>query len=106
MGSASGAESPWEVVSRLVDVGGDTDTVGAVAGQIACPLLDPETVVEAFITFVALGRDPQSKSLQINNAAARRYFRRALLFAAADLNALREYPSLLDASYPPLTDRS
>lgn len=102
--SASGAQSPWEMVSRVVHVGGDTDTVGAVAGQVACPLLDPEAVVEAFIDFVALGHEPPTQSLQIANAAARRYFRRALLFAAGDLKRLSEYPSLLDAAYPTLTD--
>jgi len=101
--ASSGALSPWEAFSRVIYVGGDTDTIGAVAGQVACPLLDPEEVVEAFVDFAGLGPDPEALPLKIASLASRRYFRRALLFAAGDLEGLRECPSLLEVSYPPFT---
>mmetsp|Transcript_40888 Transcript_40888/g.117448 ORF Transcript_40888/g.117448 Transcript_40888/m.117448 type:complete len:589 (-) Transcript_40888:156-1922(-) len=102
--AASGARSPWEVVSRVIYVGGDTDTVGAVAGQVACPLLNESEVVDAFVDFVALGEKPETLALKIANAAARRYFWRALLFASGNLDEMRKRPSLLDDRYPPMDE--
>jgi len=101
--AASDVTSPWQAISRVLYVGGDTDTVGAVVGQVACPLLDPSEVVNTFIDFTALGPTPMESKLQLANAAARRYFRRALLFAAGDLQGLRKCPSLTDVNYPPFT---
>mmetsp|Transcript_9222 Transcript_9222/g.13612 ORF Transcript_9222/g.13612 Transcript_9222/m.13612 type:complete len:329 (+) Transcript_9222:3-989(+) len=104
--AASESTSPWEVISKVLYVGGDTDTIGAVAGQVACPLLDPEEVVAAYQSFVALdipeGATKEPK-LDVASAAARRYFQRALLFAAGKLSELKSTPSLLDVPYPPYT---
>lgn len=100
--SASEAQSPWEVFDRVIYVGGDTDTVGAVAGQVACPLLQPAEVVQLFVDIVALGR-PRAGPLQVVDAAARRYFGRSLLFAAGDLEGLRGNRSLLDPGYDGIT---
>ena len=47
-------------------MGGDTDTVGAVAGQIACPLLD---VNEVLTVFQQLGRT----LCRMNRTVIRRY---------------------------------
>eukprot|EP00927_Polykrikos_kofoidii_P023142 TRINITY_DN21404_c0_g2_i1.p1 TRINITY_DN21404_c0_g2~~TRINITY_DN21404_c0_g2_i1.p1 ORF type:complete len:584 (+),score=62.92 TRINITY_DN21404_c0_g2_i1:72-1754(+) len=105
--SAAGSRLPWEFMDRVIYVGGDTDTVGAVAGQITCPLLDSRDVLEAFAHFVALERSEcPDDSLAVANAAARRLVRRAILFASGDLASLLSSPSLLDPCYPPLVDES
>lgn len=101
--AASEAHSPWDFVSRVIWVGGDTDTVGAVAGQIACPLLDPAEVVDLFTQLTAMGANPATLELKAANAAARRYFARGILFARGDFDGLRKRPSLLDADYPTVT---
>lgn len=110
--SASDATEVWDVLIKVLDIGGDTDTVGAVAGQIAAPLLDPADVAGTFEDFVALA-GPAAQctrsadfGLKVANAAARRFFRRALLFAAGDLGTLRLYPSLVDPGYANLTDET
>lgn len=96
---ASKATSPWDWIEHVIYCGGDTDTVGAVAGQIVCPLLEPSAVVEAYTQVVALG-EPERQHLQVVNATARRFFHRALLFALGDLEAVLEWPSLVDPEYP------
>jgi len=108
---ASNASDPWDFLIRVIDVGGDTDTVGAVAGQIACPLLNPESVMNTFEEYVALERIAAEvrgtpHGLAVANAAARRFFRRALLFAAGEISTLVLYPSLVDPVYAHLTNES
>lgn len=97
------AKTTWAWISRLLYVGGDADTVGAVCGQIASPLLPQDDVCRAFRRFVAVAdcmqRRPCADAAQ---AAARRYFRRTLLFCAGHWERLARYPRLVDPSYPEL----
>ena len=79
-------------------MGGDTDTIGAVAGQIACPLLSADSVVDALKAYTALN-EVKNGPLRAAGASSRRLFRRAMLFAAEDYEALRGSLSLLDADY-------
>lgn len=127
--ASAGAASLWEAFDRVIYAGGDTDTVGACAGQIACPFFDPAEVVALYCDFAAccpsshadceeaqqaqenlrasLGWTSmpaaQLDLLVVANAAARRYFHRCLLFAAGDLEALEAYPSLLDPGFAGIT---
>lgn len=103
---AAGARSLTDAFARLVYVGGDADTVGAVMGQLMCPLLPASEVCEAFERFVAVGRvDWQgAPQMQVSNAAARRFFYRALLFCSSQWAKVVERPRLIDPAYPRLTD--
>lgn len=102
--AADSASKPWDYIDRIIYVGGDTDTVGAVAGQIAAPLLQSADVVADFQRFVALDSGRSSaRSLQVVNAAARRLFRRAIAFVAEDYGGLRQSLSATDPYYPELT---
>lgn len=104
--AAAGARDCWEWLERVLYVGGDADTIGAVAGQIACPLLEVDDVCASYGKFVALdeaGAMPPV-CMAVNHAAARRFFRRSVLFAAGRLEALLETPRLVDPAYEGLTD--
>ncbi|CAJ1450775.1 unnamed protein product [Effrenium voratum] len=87
---------------RVLYVGGDADTVGAVAGQIACPLLPLDDVVEAYKRAVAL-EEMTSKSAQVNQQAAKRFFQRSCLFVLADWPQLLQTPRLIDPAYEGFT---
>lgn len=105
---ATGVRTPWELVDRVIYVGGDSDTVGAVAGQIACAMLPEAAVVEAFDTVVGL----RSTSITAENetavtmarAAADRYRDRVKLFVKGDLRTLHVTPSMIDSEYPDVTN--
>ena len=104
---ATGVQTPWEMVDRVIYVGGDSDTVGAVAGQIACAMLPESAVMEAFDTAVGL----LSTSITAENrtvvtmarAAAARYRHRVKLFVKGELETLHATPSMIDPEYPDLT---
>ena len=80
---ATATESCVDWLRRVLYVGGDADTVGAVAGwrrvhqgrwwpgQIACPLLTLEEVLAVYQRAVAV-------AMPVNCAAARRYAYRQL----------------------------
>lgn len=97
--ASTGATKVEDMLDRVIYVGGDADTVGAVAGQVACPLLEPAAVLQAVKDYVGLGEDIDQGPLRAATAAARRYARRAIQFAAEDYHSLRRHPSLLDADY-------
>lgn len=100
-----GAKTTWDWLARVVYVGGDSDTIGAVCGQLACPLLPAGDVIAAFRLFAALGDCPRrAPCADVAEAAMRRYFCRALLFSAGHWRELAARPRLADASYPGLTD--
>jgi hypothetical protein len=97
--AAAGATEPWAAFDRCLYVGGDTDTVGAVVGQLACPLFSVHDVLTAYEFFVGLGTEPRSGNLRVANMAARRFLRRAISFAAGDFDAIRDWYSLADPGY-------
>jgi len=119
---AASCVDPFDALDNVLYVGGDSDTVGAVAGQLACGLLPEATVLDAYYAVVALGEgggesDESDGSdgsgrggsgsephEQVARAAASRYMERARLYAMGDLEALRATPSLIDVEYPSLTD--
>jgi len=101
-----GATSVWDWAGRMLYVGGDSDTIGAVCGQIACPLLGEARVCQAFHHFVAVGDCVRRPCAEVAAAAARRYFRRALLFSAGYWRQLAAEPRLVETTYPGLTDRA
>jgi len=102
------------VLERCVYVGGDTDTVGAVAGQLAGPLLAWEDVCSSYRRFVGLDGSclpPNSADFfkeakrpnfcfYIAGAAARRYFYRACLFASLDWRGLEARLPMNNPMYP------
>ncbi|CAL1171763.1 unnamed protein product [Cladocopium goreaui] len=94
---ATASQSCVEWLQRMLYVGGDTDTVGAVAGQIACPLLDLNDVVTVYQDCVALDAAP------VNAAAARRFAYRSCLFVANNWTPLQHCPRLVDPSYEGIT---
>eukprot|EP01065_Artemidia_motanka_P014333 TRINITY_DN18296_c0_g1_i1.p1 TRINITY_DN18296_c0_g1~~TRINITY_DN18296_c0_g1_i1.p1 ORF type:complete len:650 (+),score=200.97 TRINITY_DN18296_c0_g1_i1:75-2024(+) len=98
---SAGARSSWDWMSRLLYVGGDADTVGAVAGQIAGPLLPNDDVAAAFQTFVGLGgQDGRCLCASVMQSAARRYFRRALEFCSGSWkDGSLLHSSLTDPAY-------
>lgn len=96
---ATGAREPWVAFDRCLYIGGDTDTVGAVVGQLACPLMAPHDVMVAFEAFVGLGTEPRGGGLSVANQAARRFLRRAISFACGDFDAIRDRYSLTDPGY-------
>lgn len=104
--AAHGARNCWDWLERVLYCGGDTDTIGSVAGQIACPLLSAMDVVLNYGQFVALdeaGATPPACRL-VNHAAARRFFHRSLLFAGGRWDELLQTPRLVDPEYAGLTD--
>jgi ADP-ribosylglycohydrolase len=78
------AKTVDEWLARVMYVGGDTDTVGAVAGQLAGPLMQTEDVLEKFDQFVCI---PSGGAA----AAGKRYFDRVLLFVQGNLKELARY---------------
>eukprot|EP01062_Namystynia_karyoxenos_P032724 TRINITY_DN2410_c3_g1_i1.p1 TRINITY_DN2410_c3_g1~~TRINITY_DN2410_c3_g1_i1.p1 ORF type:complete len:745 (+),score=236.49 TRINITY_DN2410_c3_g1_i1:76-2235(+) len=102
---AAGAQSVWELIARVIYIGGDADTIGAVAGQIACPLLPPEEVFQEFLTFVALDTcTDRAPCAEVARAAALRYAHRAMLFSSGRWDQLFQVPTLVDPAYAGLTD--
>jgi len=99
---AAGAKTCVDWLQRMLYVGGDTDTIGAVAGQIACPLLEPDDVMKSFQQGVALD-GLHGQAVAVANAAARRFFYRSLLFVRASWSQLLQTPRLVDAKYDGLT---
>ncbi|CAE7039332.1 unnamed protein product [Symbiodinium sp. CCMP2592] len=99
---AAGAKTCVDWLQRMLYVGGDTDTIGAVAGQIACPLLEPDDVMKSFRQGVALD-GLHGQAVAVANAAARRFFYRSLLFVRASWSQLLQTPRLVDAKYDGLT---
>ena len=104
---ATGVRTPWELVDRVIYVGGDSDTVGAVAGQIACAMLPEAAVVKAFNAVVGLTTNSitaENKTpVTMARAAAARYRRRVEMFVKGDLSALHLTPSLVDVEYSGVT---
>jgi len=101
----SGSKSVWDWLGRVIYIGGDTDTIAAVCGQIACPLLPIGEVTHAFRHFVALGDCTNRRPCaNVAAAAAQRYFGRALLFCGGHWGRLSTEPRLVDPCYPNLTD--
>ncbi|CAE7470920.1 unnamed protein product [Symbiodinium microadriaticum] len=99
---AAGAKTCVGWLQRMLYVGGDTDTIGAVAGQIACPLLEPDDVMRSFQQGVALD-GLHGQAVAVAHAAARRFFYRSLLFVRASWSQLLQTPRLVDAKYDGLT---
>lgn len=84
-------------LARVVYVGGDSDTVGAVCGQLAGPLLDPSDVCCEFGRFVATeGCSRPRLCAKASRTAALRYFQRALLFSCRSWPELSRLPRLTD----------
>jgi len=102
---AVGATNCWDWLEKILYVGGDSDTVGAVAGQIACPLLDAGEVSASFKTFVAAEDSFLSVLHRTCNVSARRYFHRAMLFAAGRWTDLLNVPRLVDPYYEGVTEK-
>eukprot|EP00434_Breviolum_minutum_P012101 symbB.v1.2.010669.t2/scaffold700.1/size171416/10 len=102
---ATAAQTCIDWLQRVLYVGGDTDTVGAVAGQIACPLLDVNEVLTVFQHTVALdGEDSGARSFApLCTAAARRFVYRSCLFVSQDWPRLLHCPRLVDPAYEGLT---
>lgn len=90
---------------RRFYVGGDSDTVGAVAGQIACPLLDTGDVIENYKKFVAVDDSFLSILHRTCSAAARRYLHRAILFASGNWVEMLNVPRLVDPYYEGITEQ-
>lgn len=102
----SGAKTTWEWIQRVIYVGGDADTIGAICGQIACPLLPMADVTAAFGRYVAVADCPRRRlCADVAGAAACRYFKRALLFCSGHWHELA-YSSfrLVDPHYPGLSN--
>jgi len=104
-----GAKSMLEVLQRVLYVGGDTDTVGAVAGQLAGPLMPAQDICQSFRRFVAMESmqekgEGQHRSLAL--ASAKRLFCRSLHFVSYDWEGLLSQPPLSDPVYSGLTDAS
>mmetsp|Transcript_3472 Transcript_3472/g.10559 ORF Transcript_3472/g.10559 Transcript_3472/m.10559 type:complete len:691 (-) Transcript_3472:61-2133(-) len=101
----SHARSCWEWLARLIYVGGDSDTVGAVAGQIAGPLLPASDLCRAFRRFVAVADCPEQRRpcVEVTAAAARRYFSRSLTFCQLRWQELSVSMRLTDPAYVGLT---
>lgn len=100
-----GARSCWDWITRMLYVGGDTDTVGAVCGQIAGPLLPRLDVCKSFQRFVGVLECPARKPCaRVVTAASARYYRRAVLFSTGQWRDLIAHPRLVDPAYEPLTD--
>lgn len=105
--------SMWSVLERCLYVGGDTDTVGAVAGQLAGPLLPLDEVCSYFRRFAGLDKSclPPTAIESFEEyqkpclgcwaagAAARRYFHRACLFSSNDWATMLTRPALNDPKY-------
>ena len=104
--STEHVKTPIDFLTRVLYVGGDTDTVGAVAGQIACPLLNAREVAATFFQIVGLSNKIASSNstLRTVHSSACRYFDRACAFASGDLSRVHESPSLLDPEYPGITN--
>merc|ERR1712127_366645 len=96
----------WDVIERIIYVGGDVDTVGAVAGQLIGPMLTATEMCCSFRRYVGLDwmhlsrASPQGK---VAGAAARRFFHRAVLFAGGQWQDLLNKRSLTDPVYEGLT---
>jgi len=101
--SAHGSTTCWDWLQRVLYVGGDADTVGAVTGQIACPLLDLSEVAANFRRFVALDVPVCADPYVVNTAAARRFWYRCLLFAQGCWAQLLSTPRLVDPAYEGIT---
>eukprot|EP00927_Polykrikos_kofoidii_P013283 TRINITY_DN15789_c1_g1_i1.p1 TRINITY_DN15789_c1_g1~~TRINITY_DN15789_c1_g1_i1.p1 ORF type:complete len:612 (-),score=60.83 TRINITY_DN15789_c1_g1_i1:112-1863(-) len=101
---ADGARTCWDWLQRVLYVGGDADTIGAVAGQIACPLLGAADVIDFFQRFVAL--EGTTTEFPVNRAAAVRFMRRTLDFASGQTSNLLNMARLVDPFYAGLTDPS
>lgn len=100
----SNARSMMDWISRLIYIGGDSDTIGAVCGQLAAPLLPEEDVLETFSRYALLETCHSLRpSAEVACAAARRYLRRVLLFVSGKWSLLAQAPRLVDPAYPGLT---
>jgi len=105
--AASASSTIWEVVERCIYVGGDTDTVGAVAGQLAGPMMPAADIVQHFQRFVGLeGADLEALPGRgrVTKAAARRFFNRAVLFSGGRWAEMLSRRKLADPVYEGLTD--
>lgn len=100
---AHGSTTCWDWLQRVLYVGGDADTVGAVTGQIACPLLDVEDVFANFRRFVALDDPLSADQYFVNAAAARRFWHRCILFAQGRWADMLSTRRLADPAYEGLT---
>lgn len=101
---AVGAENCWDWLEKVLYIGGDSDTIGAVAGQIACPLLSASEVVTCFRNLVGLDNHFLSSLHEPCHAAARRYFHRAVLFASGRWAEMLNVPRLVDPYYEGITE--
>lgn len=99
-----GARKCWDWISRLIYVGGDSDTVGAICGQIAGPMLPTDDVCRSFRFFVAVDCGVRRPCADVAHAAARRYFSRALSFCSGAWENLSVSERLVDPVYEGLTD--
>ncbi|CAE7245485.1 unnamed protein product [Symbiodinium pilosum] len=97
-----GARTCIDWLQRMLYLGGDTDTIGAVAGQVACPFLELHDVIDAYRQAVALD-GMNGQTVAVTSAAARRFFYRSLLFVRASWSQLLQSPRLIDAKYDGLT---
>jgi len=94
-------DSLWDTMFRLITIGGDVDTVGAVAMTIAGALYGLPATEAVFTTTVALAKvevmtHPHTAcALHNARSLAERYRRRATLFVAQEFDALRAVPDLL-----------
>jgi len=101
----SGTRSTWEWIQRVIYVGGDADTIGAVCGQIASPLLPMEDVFHAFGRYVAVAHCPRRRfCTDMAGAAACRYFKRVLLFCTGRWQELAYSARLVDPQYEGLSN--
>jgi len=104
----AGSRSMMDVLERLLYVGGDTDTIGAVAGQFVGPLLSAEEVCHYFKRFVALDgiETDGAEHLEVAAASAKRFFYRSVHFASSNWAELLLHRPLSDPIYEGLTDES
>lgn len=101
----SGSRSSWDWISRVLYIGGDSDTIGAVCGQIAGPLLKVCNVCQEFKHFAATADCPfQRPCARVSSAATYRYFQRSILFCRAEWSELASCARLVDPHYPDLTN--
>jgi len=77
----------------------------SVCGQIACPPLPAQEVLEAFKQFTALEDcEERQPSARLVSASARRYMTRALDFCQGQWMHIIKNPRIIDPNYSGLTD--
>jgi len=101
---ASSARACENWLERVLYCGGDSDTVGAVTGQIACPLLEVTDVGFNFWRYVAVCDPDTTPKYPVVCAAAMRFLHRSILFAGGQWELLCNEPTLADPVYDGLID--